>query len=74
MGAESRLLVVEMMVPPGNGSSIAKLLDLEMLVTTGGRERTDPEFCQLFDSAGLRLSNAIPIQNGTYVLECIPRW
>jgi len=44
MKPDSKLLIVEMVVPSGNQPSIAKLLDLEMLVTTGGCERTEKEF------------------------------
>ena len=44
-----------MIVPSGNQPSIAKLLDLEMLVTTGGCERTEKEFKILLKTSGLKL-------------------
>ncbi|MCP3954232.1 MAG: methyltransferase [Desulfobacterales bacterium] len=69
MKKESRLLVVEMVIPPGNDPSIAKLLDLEMLVTTGGRERTKAEFKRLFESAGFALSRMIPTNESVWVIE-----
>jgi len=69
MGPESSLLIVEMIVPPGNEPSAAKLLDLEMLVVTGGRERTEGEFRRLLDSAGLSLNRLIPIGQGLHILE-----
>ncbi len=71
MKPESTLLVVEMIVPPGNQPSIAKLLDLEMLVTTGGRERTEEEFKTLLDSSGFELSRTISTQGGISVIEGI---
>lgn len=71
MGAESKLLIVEMIVSPGNGPSIAKLLDLEMLVTTGGRERTEDEFKQLFEVSGFNLSSIISMDGNNYILEGI---
>ena len=52
MKLHSKLLIVEMIIPPGNQPSIAKLLDLEMLVTTGGCERTEKEFKTLLESSG----------------------
>jgi hypothetical protein len=71
MKSKSRLLVVEMIVPHGNAPSIAKLLDLEMLVTTGGRERTEAEFKNLFKSAGFKLARIIPAKNGVSIIEGI---
>jgi hypothetical protein len=65
----SRLLVVEMVVPEGNAPSVAKLLDLEMLVMTGGRERTEPEFRDLFEASGFALSQVIPTRESVCVLE-----
>jgi len=43
-----KLLIVEMIIPPGNYLSITKLPDLEMLVITEGRKRTDAEFKTIF--------------------------
>jgi hypothetical protein len=71
MEPDARLLVVEMIIPPANEPSIAKFLDLEMLVTTGGRERTQAEFQDLFESAGLKLSRVISTHEGTCVIEGI---
>lgn len=69
MKKASRLLVVEMIVSPGNEPSIAKLLDLEMLVITGGRERTEAEFKNLFESAGLTIARIIPTPESVCVIE-----
>jgi hypothetical protein len=43
-------------IPDGNDVSFSKLLDLNMLVMNGGRERTTTEFRELFDAAGLTFS------------------
>lgn len=67
----SRLLIVEMVVPPGNEPSVAKLLDLEMLVTTGGRERTEAEYKDLLVSSGFRLSRIIPTKESVCIIEGI---
>lgn len=71
MSAESKLLVVEMVIPPGNEPSVAKLLDLEMLVTTGGRERTEKEYKTLLESSGFKLSRRIATQESICILEAI---
>jgi len=65
------LLVVESLIPPGNEFSIAKLLDLEVFVMGGGRERTEGEFRYLFDSSGFTLSRVIPTQESVSVIEGI---
>ncbi len=72
MSPSSRLLIVEMVVPPGNQPSMAKLLDLEMMVTTGGRERTESEFNKLLSKSGFKLSQICPAANGVCVIEGIP--
>ena len=71
MKASSKLLIIEMIVPDGNQPSVAKLLDLEMLVITGGRERTEKEFLELLGSAGLRLERVIPTRENIFVLEAM---
>ena len=50
------LLVVERVIPTGNEFLFGKIMDLNMLVMLGGIERTDKEFRQLFELAGLNLT------------------
>ncbi|MCP4347949.1 MAG: methyltransferase [Desulfobacterales bacterium] len=69
----SKLLIVEMIIPPGNEPSIVKLLDLEMFVITGGRERTEDEFRYLLESSGFELSRIIPTKESICVIEGIRR-
>ena len=72
MNTESKLLIVEMVILPGNKPSIAKLLDLEMMVITGGRERTETEYRELLQSSGFTLSRIIPTEESICILEGIP--
>jgi len=66
MVEDGRLLVVEMVIPPGNEPFYGKLADLNMLVLTGGgRERTEAEYRTLFDIAGFKLTKIIPTQSPT---------
>jgi hypothetical protein len=69
MAPHSRVLVIECMVPDGPDVSFSKLLDLNMLVMNGGRERTETEFRELFDSAGLRMTRVVPTLSPLSVLE-----
>lgn len=55
------LLVVEDVLPPANQPSVGKFLDIEMLLmTSGGRERTETEFNELFAAAGFKLTRIVP--------------
>lgn len=67
----SKLLIVEMVIAQGNRPSMAKLLDLEMLVTTGGRERTEDEFKTLLKATGFSFSKNLPTPSGVCIIEGI---
>ena len=69
MTRRGRVLVVECVVPDGDESSFSKLLDLNMLVMNGGRERTQTEFQRLFAAAGLRMTRVVPTLSPLSVVE-----
>jgi len=69
MAPEGRLLVLEILIPRGNEPSFAKLLDLEMLVIPGGRERTEEEFRALYGAAGFELTAVIPTRSPISIIE-----
>ena len=50
------LLVVERVLAPPNEDPVSKFSDLNMMVMTGGRERTEEEFATLLAAAGFRLT------------------
>ena len=50
-----RVLVCEMLIGPGPDSIPTKIVDLELMAATGGRERTEAEYAELFRGAGLKL-------------------
>jgi ubiquinone/menaquinone biosynthesis C-methylase UbiE len=64
-----RVLVCETLITPGPESIAANLFDIEMLVGPGGRERTEPEFAQLFAAAGLKLNRVIETSMPIRLLE-----
>jgi hypothetical protein len=68
-----RLLLVELVVPPGNEPSDAKLLDLLMLVYAGGRERTEAEYRDLLASAGFELARVVPTASNVSLVEAVPQ-
>jgi hypothetical protein len=73
MGRDARLLLVEGIVSPRNVPGWVKELDIEMLLMTGGRERTLREFQDLLDRAGFRLRRAYPTRLAISVLEAVPK-
>ena len=73
MRPQSKVLLVEFVVPAGGQKSFSKLLDLNMLVMNGGRERTELEYQTLFEAAGLRMTRIIPTMSPLCVLEATPK-
>jgi len=71
MAANGRVLLVEAVIQPGPATSFSKYVDLNMLVMTGGRERTEAEYRALLDSAGLRLTRIIPTHTEMSVIEAV---
>jgi len=71
MRSHGKVLVVECIVPESDEPSFSKLLDLNMMVMTGGRERTEREFRDLFDAADLRLNRIIPTASSLSILEAV---
>jgi ubiquinone/menaquinone biosynthesis C-methylase UbiE/predicted transcriptional regulator len=69
MVENGKLLIVEMVIPPGNEPFFGKMLDLTMLVIHGGRERTKAEYEALFAKAGFKLTNIFPTQSPLSVIE-----
>jgi hypothetical protein len=72
MTPNSRLLIIEMVLPTGNAPHPGKMLDMIMLTFAGGQERTEPEYRQLLDKAGLRLTRVVPTESAVSIIEAVP--
>jgi len=72
MPAKARLLAIDYVLPEGGGWSFGKLLDLQMMLIPGGRERTEAEHQHLLSSHGFRLTRLVPISSGASVIEAVP--
>ena len=70
--ANGALLLVELGLSEPNQPSNGKLVDLLMLVLTGGRERTTEEYGTLLQRAGFRLQRVVPTGTDFVILESIP--
>ena len=69
MSADSRLLIIEMVLPEGDTPHPGKIIDMAMLVAPGGQERTEPEYAALLANAGLRLKGVVPTESAVSVVE-----
>jgi hypothetical protein len=67
---DGTLLLVEAVLTPSSAPSRA-LMDVLMMVLTGGRERTEDEFRSLLQAAGFSLTRVIPTA-GASILESRP--
>lgn len=68
----AKLLLFECVLPDDDRPGLAPLLDLEMLVMTpGGRERTEAEYAALVAQAGFRHVRVHPTRCETQIVESV---
>jgi hypothetical protein len=68
-----KVILLEAVIQPGNAPDLGKLIDLEMLLMPGGRERTADEFAALFETSGYEMTRIVPTQSPLCVIEARPR-
>jgi hypothetical protein len=75
MAPGGKVLLIEMVIPQPGGewSQIIAGSDLNMLVNTGGQERSAAEFRRLFEGAGLELKQIVLTRTPWSVLEGVRR-
>jgi hypothetical protein len=67
----AKVLLVESVLTQDNKPHLGKLIDVEMFMFVGGRERTEEQFRDLLAAAGLRLNRVIPTQAPLWVVEAM---
>jgi O-methyltransferase domain/Dimerisation domain len=72
MATDSTLLLIEMVIPEDRRPHTGKLLDLDMLLTNGGRERTSVEYAMLLEKAGFRMNRIVPTVAPMSIIEAAP--
>ncbi len=70
-GDKGKVLLLEMVLSPGNEPHFGKWVDLEMLLMAGGHERTESEFAELLAKAGLRLTRVVRTKSPVCVIESV---
>ena len=68
--AGGRLLVLDAVLAPDNRPDLARLLDLEMRVLCGGRERRKPELRRLLQEAGWRVERSESLSASSWMFVC----
>lgn len=69
---DGALLIVDYSGGEDDLSSRGALVDIAMLVLTGGKVRTVREYRHLLARGGFRLNQVIPVPGGVNLLEAFP--
>jgi len=64
-----RVILIDSVLAPGNEPDLGKLIDLEMMLMPGGKERTADEFRDLFAGAGFELTRIERTESPLSVIE-----
>jgi hypothetical protein len=70
--SDGKLLLVDVVIPPGREPHFGKFIDLNMLVMTGGLERTEEEFHRLLEASGFRLMRVLNTDSPISIVEAAP--
>lgn len=69
--SHARLLIIEAIVSESPGPDFSKVLDVIMLVVTGGKERTPSEYDDLLSRTGFRLERIILTPSQYSIIEAV---
>lgn len=69
--AHAKVLLIEALVRDDPAPSWPKMLDIVML-TIGGRQRTQREYTDLLTAAGFRFAREIDTLGGVSIIEAVP--
>ena len=68
--AGGRVVVLDAVLAPDNRPDLARMLDLEMRVLFGSRERRKPELRRLIQAAGLQVESASELTESSWLFVC----
>ena len=71
MAEKGKVLLVEMVLPLEGSAPFESLMDLNMLVISSGRERTEPEYREILGTAGLRMTKIVPTISPFSLIEAV---
>lgn len=69
MDKQAILLIIEWVIPPGNGRHAGKIEDIEMFTLFGSQERTEGEYRNLINMTGFCMKSILPTPAGVDIIE-----
>lgn len=70
MEPQSKLLIIDTVIPPDNRAAFGKILDLQMMIiTNGGKERTQNEFESLLLKSGFKFNRVVDTASPFSIVE-----
>ena len=73
MKPSGRLVLLESVIPDTPAFDMGKWMDVNMLATVGGRERTAAEYRELYAKAGFELEQIVPTPSPLSIIIGRPR-
>ena len=73
MAPGAKVILVEAVLEPPPGNPMKNFFDLNMMVMTGGSERTEAEYGSLYDRAGLTVTRFVPTDSPFSIVEGVAK-
>lgn len=69
---DGKMLVIEYVLEEDNKPHLGNLIDLWLLLLLGAKERTLPQYTELFARAGLKVTGSFPTAAPVSIIEAVP--
>lgn len=69
---DGTMLVIEYVLNENNERHLGNIIDLWLMVLLGAKERTLPQYTELFAKAGFKITRAIPTTSPASIIEAVP--
>lgn len=69
---DGKMLVIEYVLNGNNERHIGNIIDMWLLLLLGAKERTLPEYTELFAKAGLKVVRSVPTTAPVSIIEAVP--
>lgn len=68
---DGKLILAEPVIVPGPAPHPSKLIDIEMLIFVGGKERREDQWRQLLNDSGFNLARVIETRSPLCLIEAV---
>jgi hypothetical protein len=69
---DGKMLVIEYVLNGNNERHLGNIIDMWLLLLLGAKERTLPEYTELFAKAGLKVVGSVPTTSPVSIIEAVP--